>query len=91
MVSDHLSDEDVARLTDMATEGVESAETDREADAAIVIGLLAREVQDSRRILAAIRALPDDPPPDRHLNTTTPTFGYRYAMRQVKALLDGAS
>ena len=52
---------------------------------------LAREVQDSRRILAAIRALPDDPPPDRHLNTTTPTFGYRYAMRQVKALLDGES
>ena len=51
---------------------------------------LEAEVQDSRRRLAAIRALPDDGPthpddPDVYWS------GYRYAMRQVKALLDGES
>ena len=59
-----------------------------------VIATLAREVQDARRRLAAIRALPDTPTDNPHKQTgnwLAHRQGYELAMRQVKALLDGES
>ena len=46
----------------------------------------AREVRESRALIAAIDALPDDSP---HDPVFTPSYlhGYREAMRQVKALI----
>ena len=61
-------------------------------DAANAAVALAREVQDSRRRLAAIRALPDT-----LLGAADTLYGdgvkdgWAEAMRQVKALLDGES
>ena len=83
-MSDRLSDEQVARVAAI------QRPLNNEAEAFV---LLAREVLDSRRRLAAIRALPDtaqvvaDGVPERG-----PWLrGYAHAMRQVKALLDGVS
>jgi hypothetical protein len=77
-MSDRLSDEQVAHWTSIDPEMVDSAMSH-------AVFHLAREVRESRRILAAIRALPD---------TLDSTFSdaaretYRVTMRQVKALLE---
>ena len=78
-MSDRLSDEQVA---DFANAG-------RYIKWPGYVEALAREVQDSRRLLAAIRALPDDPRgSDLHESPHWFNQGWREAMRQVKALLE---
>ena len=76
-MSDRLSDELVAEYLN-PTFGYDYSDPQ--------LYLLAQEVQDSRRRLAAIRALPDSV-----RGTTVQTNydeGYEDAMRQVKALLE---
>jgi hypothetical protein len=77
---DRLSDELVARVANL--------QRPQYGDAQAFV-LLAREVQRSRRVLAAIRALPDELDASWGAKTRE-TFGYGWvaAMRQVKALLE---
>ena len=95
--SDRLSDEHVAMLLDDRP-GISYGYA-RSLAAGEVIDL-AREVQDSRRLREAIRALPDTMPDDfalraREVMPAVTTYLARdvwmVAMRQVKALLDGES
>ena len=84
-MSDRLPDDQVAWYAGTSRTAKWTADMSLQEN----IVTLAREVQDSRRLLAAIRALPDTlspfGPPELF------TAGYEDAMRQVKALLDGES
>jgi hypothetical protein len=51
---------------------------------------LALEVQESRRLLDAIRALPDRADHSTSSYGAAAAIGYAAAMRQVKALLEGS-